>query len=251
MRRIDADKNGMHNAGIGTWQCRTCTKKRQLEAGPSQGTPQPPARKPCLVRPSTSQLPPQKAAPLPSETPISVDDDDDDIIMLDEPPTAFAAQPKGKSPSVQPPQPCEPARRPGPESYRPPIDVAVCDIVLYSLCGSLNGMCEQSVTKSGGESTQANTSAAGIVRVRASRCASLYVCLLIHALSPRNRPLGARLVIRPFRLANAMSSKSRRHPHAVHPSSIILQPHLHQMYRNRRRHLSNQPAPCPPLHLPQ
>ena len=251
MRRIDADKNGMHDAGIGTWQCRTCTKKRQLEAGPSQGTPQPPARKPCLVRPSTSQLPPQKAAPLPSETPISVDDDDDDIIMLDEPPTAFAAQPKAKSLSVQPPQSSEPARRPGPESYKPPIDDAVCAIVLYSLCGSLNVMCEQSVTKSGGESTQANTSAAGIVRVRASRCASLYVCLLIHALSPRNRPLGARLVIRPFRLANAMSSKSRRHPHAVHPSSIILQPHLHQMYRNRRRHLSNQPAPCPPLHLPQ
>ena len=230
MRRIDADKNGMHNAGIGTWQCRTCTKKRQLEAGPSQGTPQPPARKPCLVRPSTSQLPPQKAAPLPSETPISVDDDDDDIIMLDEPPTAFAAQPKAKSLSVQPPQSSEPARRPGPESYKPPIDDAVCAIVLYSLCGSLNVMCEQSVTKSGGESTQANTSAAGIVRVRASRCASSYVCLLIRVSSRRNRLPGARLFVRPFCQPNAMSSKSPRHPHAVHPSSIILQPHLHQTH---------------------
>ncbi|RPD62782.1 hypothetical protein L227DRAFT_436581 [Lentinus tigrinus ALCF2SS1-6] len=101
LRRIDADKGGMPDLGLRTWQCRKCTKKRQLE--PSPGAPQPPQQKPCLTRETTSQPSPWKAESKPPHIPIPIDDDD--IIILDGPPAAPSGQAIAKTPNLPPPVP--------------------------------------------------------------------------------------------------------------------------------------------------
>ncbi|KAI0700029.1 hypothetical protein C8T65DRAFT_658435 [Cerioporus squamosus] len=111
MRRLKADQGGKRDAGLRSWQCRTCTKKRRLEAEHSTDTrpsPAPPAERPSLSREhvlQSSSKPPQS---LP--TPIVLDDDDD-IVILDGPPPAVGQPSTGVRPHQLPPsRPVEQAR---------------------------------------------------------------------------------------------------------------------------------------------
>ncbi|KAI0712568.1 hypothetical protein C8Q76DRAFT_489964 [Earliella scabrosa] len=72
MGRIRADEKGKRNRGLGSWQCRLCTKKSRTEPSSVAQSAQP------AIIPSTSA----------AHTVITIDDDDDDdIIILDGPPT--------------------------------------------------------------------------------------------------------------------------------------------------------------------
>ncbi|TFK81832.1 hypothetical protein K466DRAFT_323436 [Polyporus arcularius HHB13444] len=83
MRRLKADNSGKRDVGLRAWQCRTCTKKRRLEAEPSSSIP-PPAQRPCVARETTQ--PPSDKTSKPSLESTLIEDDEDAIMILDGPP---------------------------------------------------------------------------------------------------------------------------------------------------------------------
>ncbi|KAI0769854.1 hypothetical protein C8Q74DRAFT_853369 [Fomes fomentarius] len=105
--RIDADKKGKRDAGLGGWQCRTCTKRSRTE----------PSSRPDLLNEGSAPLVPTLALKAPqtlqnsstampalsmiAPTVITIDDeDDDDVMSLDEPPRPVS---KLATKLVQPP----------------------------------------------------------------------------------------------------------------------------------------------------
>ncbi len=131
MRRLKADNSGKRDVGLRAWQCRTCTKKRRLEAEPSSSIP-PPAQRPCLARETTQ--PPSDKTSKPSLESTLIEDDEDAIMILDGPPLpAPAGQLDFDLPKRLPPPPVHEYRKLDNASQSPPRKDTVCSRVLDSL----------------------------------------------------------------------------------------------------------------------
>ncbi|RDX50281.1 hypothetical protein OH76DRAFT_467084 [Lentinus brumalis] len=118
MRRLKADNSGKRDVGLRAWQCRTCTKKRRLEAEPSSSIP-PPAQRPCLARETTQ--PPSDKTSKPSLESTLIEDDEDAIMILDGPPLpAPAGQLDFDLPKRLPPPPVHESRKLDNASQSPP-----------------------------------------------------------------------------------------------------------------------------------